>query len=88
MTFNVAIFTPLTRWVYTHEKDSLKGAVLKARCVILGYRHLEEIHFNKYGGLSPVVELLSIGVLTAIATGHDIPIHHLDISRSPPEYCH
>ena len=68
-----------TRWVYTHKEDDLKGAVFKARCVVKGFKQKEGVHFNKYRVLSPVVELLSIRALTAIATEYNFPIHHLDI---------
>lgn len=63
-----------TRWVYTHKEDDLKGAVFKARCVVKGFKQKEGIHFNKYRVLSPVVELLSIRALTAIATEHQTGI--------------
>lgn len=67
------------RWVYTHKKDDLKGAVYKARCVVQGFRQKEGTHYNKYKILSPVVELLAVRLLTIIATEKNYLIHHLDI---------
>lgn len=71
-----------TRWVYTFKEDDQKGAVYKARCVVQGFRQKEGIHYNKLRVLSPVAELLSIRLLTIIATEYDYPIHHLDIQSA------
>lgn len=66
-------------FVHTFKADDLKGNVYKARCVVLGCRQKEGIHYNKLRVLSPVVDALSIRILVSIATEFDFPIHHLDI---------
>lgn len=69
-------------WVYGYKEEDIKGAVYKARCVVQGFRQQEGVHFNKYRVLSPVAELLSIRLLTIIATEYNYTIHHLDIESA------
>lgn len=68
-----------TVWVYTYKQDDIKGAVYNARLVVQGSRQIENIHFNNYRKMSPVVETTAIKVLTAVATEETFVIHHLDI---------
>lgn len=68
-----------TTWVRTRKDDDLKGAVFKARCVVQGFRQEEGRHYNKHRILSPVIDLLTVRLMTAVATEKNYSIHHLDI---------
>lgn len=70
----------LTRWVPTYKEDNLKGASYKSRLVIQGCVQEENIHFDKYRVLCQVIDLLSIRLLTVIASQNKYIIHHLDIA--------
>ncbi|KAG7664873.1 uncharacterized protein J8A68_001599 [[Candida] subhashii] len=71
-----------TRWVFTKKEDDLKKEVYKARCVVQGFRQHEGIDFDISKISSPVTDLTTIRLLTAIATEFSFKIHHLDVKSA------
>ncbi|KAG7666113.1 uncharacterized protein J8A68_000369 [[Candida] subhashii] len=71
-----------TRWVFTKKEDDLKKEVFKARCVVQGFRQHEGIDFDITKISSPVTDLTTIRLLTAIATEFSFTIHHLDVKSA------
>ena len=64
-----------SRWVYA-KKESLEGAVKKARLVVGGHRQKKGIDFSET--FASVVKYQSIRLLLAMATYYDWHVHQMD----------
>ncbi|KAG7662228.1 uncharacterized protein J8A68_004238 [[Candida] subhashii] len=71
-----------TRWVDTYKENDLKEQKYKSRLVAHGYKQKEGKDYDPTRVSSPVIDLVSIRVLTAIATKNKLSIHHLDIQSA------
>lgn len=71
-----------TRWVHTYKEKDLKNKSFKSRCVVHGQKMVEDTHYNPYKISSPVVDLVSIRLLTIIAVEKGLSMHLLDISSA------
>ena len=60
----------------------IKNKSFKSRCVVHGQKMVEDTHYNPYKISSPVVDLVSIRLLTIIAVEKGLSMHLLDISSA------
>ena len=70
------------KWVHTYKPNDPKGEYFKSRCVVQGFRQIAGLEFDKNRVLSPVTDLSTIRVLTAIAVENEAQIHHIDIKSA------
>ena len=69
-----------TKWVYTHKTTELKEMPFKARCVVMGNRQIENLHYDPYRISLTVIDMATIRLLTAIAVEWAYNMHHIDIA--------
>lgn len=69
-----------TKWVYTHKTTELKENAFKARCVVMGNRQIENLHYDPYRISLTVIDMATIRLLTAIAVEWAYNMHHIDIA--------
>ena len=70
-----------TKWVYTHKTTELKENAFKARCVVMGNRQIENLHYDPYRISLTVIDMATIRLLTAIAVEWAYNMHHIDIAE-------
>ena len=70
------------KWVHTYKPEDPKGEFFKSRCVVQGFRQIAGVDFDKNCVLSPVTDLTTIRVLTAIAVEEKSQIQHIDIKSA------
>lgn len=69
-------------WVHTEKIDSLKGVVRKSRCVVHGNRQKEKLDYDPFSVSSPVIDLVTIRLLTIIGCELGMTIQHLDVESA------
>ena len=70
------------KWVHSYKPNDPKGEFFRSRCVVQGFRQIPGLDFDKNCVLSPVTDLTTIRVLTAIAVESKAQIHHIDIKSA------
>lgn len=71
-----------TMWVHTYKTNDLKNHNYKSRCVVMGNYMVENRDFDPHAISSPVVDLTSIRLLSAIAVENNLVMHQLDIASA------
>ena len=69
------------KWVHTYKPEDPKGNSSRAG-VVQGFRQIAGVDFDKNCVLSPVTDLTTLRVLTAIAVEEKSQIHHIDIKSA------
>lgn len=69
-------------WVHTYKTNDLKNHNYKSRCVVMGNYMVENRDFDPHAISSPVVDLTSIRLLSAIAVENNLVMHQLDIASA------